>query len=79
MGCPLLGFLPEIVELANRTKGLKRKDHFLAVAQNICRACRTNTPLPHCPLGEEFGCTLRRSLPTLTKTVAQVFERERGD
>ena len=78
MGCPVLRFLPEIVEVANHLEGSKSETKLLAVARNICHTCREKTPKGECPLGERFGSALRPCLPRIFKVVARLL-KEGGD
>ena len=65
MNCPMLRFLPEIVAISDRLKFSSGAGEFLAVARNFCEVCRERTATGECPLGEDFGRTLRHSLPSI--------------
>lgn len=77
MGCPLLRYLPEIVDIAEHMDGEKTEGKLLAVARNICQACCEKSCGGECPLGEPFGSTLRRSLPEILRAVERILERGR--
>ena len=78
MGCPVLGFLPEIADLADHLDGSKSEAKLLAVARNVCQACREKTRLGECPLGERFGSTVKCCLPRMFKAVDRLL-KERSD
>ena len=78
MRCPILGFLPEIADVADHWEGPKSEAKLLAVARNICQACRQKEAKRECPLGERFGSTLQCRLPRIFKVVGRLL-KEKGD
>lgn len=78
MRCPILGFLPEIVDVAHHLDGPKSEAKLLAMAQNVCRACREKSLHGKCPLSEPFGSALQCCLAEIVKMVERLL-KERGD
>lgn len=76
MGCPILEFLPEIADVANHLDGPKTESKLLAVARNVCQACREKETHQACPLGEPFGSSLQCCLPEIVKVAVRMMEKQ---